>query len=451
MHETQTGLTGSIAQFACNYRQAPDEAITIAKRGVIDAIGVMLCARQEPVVNHVRQMALAGNPQGRARVLLSALHTQPAAAAMINATAAHAFAMDDVAWGCHPSAILMPSIFAQAEAIGATGADALRAWIVGYEVLAELASREPDPLHETGWHPSGLLMPVAVAAAICNLMELDTSTATHALGIAASMTGGMAVNFGTQTKAFHAGRIASSGITAVELARCGMTAATDALERENGFLRTISPAGKADIAGGIADTGGGLRLLTTQVNIKKYPLCYSTHRIVDAAASVAAKPGFSVDEIAGIAITAGRLQANMAHYHRPVTAMQAKYSVEFAAVSGLVAQAAGFAQLDPGFINSGLVQRLISISTIELDDSRGAEPGFCRADRVVVTLRSGQELDSGDFQYALGHAQDPLGSGQLRRKFMDCAVAGGVPADTASSLYDQLEALETVPELNFMV
>ena len=66
-----------------------------------------------------------------------------ATAALINGTAAHALDYDDVANQSHPSVVLVPAILAQAEALGASGADAIATYAAGYEVWAELVLREP--------------------------------------------------------------------------------------------------------------------------------------------------------------------------------------------------------------------------------------------------------------------------------------------------------------------
>ena len=58
---------------------------------------------------------------------------------------------------------------------------------------------------------------------------------------------GLAANFGSMAKPFHAGRAAQSGVLAARLAAAGMTAAPDALERPPGFLHAVSPHGDVDL------------------------------------------------------------------------------------------------------------------------------------------------------------------------------------------------------------
>ncbi|GAL03423.1 immune-responsive protein 1 [Photobacterium aphoticum] len=58
----------------------------------------------------------------------------------------------------------------------------------------------------------------AVIAA-AKVLKVDAHTLSHALAIAASMASGVRGNFGSQTKALHAGMAAFNGINALELAQ----------------------------------------------------------------------------------------------------------------------------------------------------------------------------------------------------------------------------------------
>jgi 2-methylcitrate dehydratase PrpD len=61
-------------------------------------------------------------------------------AAFANGTAAHALDYDDMCFVslAHPSAPLVPAAIATAEFSGASGLDALDAYVVGFEVEARL-------------------------------------------------------------------------------------------------------------------------------------------------------------------------------------------------------------------------------------------------------------------------------------------------------------------------
>lgn len=441
------GLTASIGEFVSRCDSVPHEAREIAARGLVDAFGCMLAAVNEPVVQALAQLARAHDPPAASStILLSARRTDPVGAATINASAAHALALDDVAWGCHPSAMLAPALLAEAQALGAGGAALLRAYVVGYEVLAELASREPDPWHLAGWHPSGLLGPIAVAAAIANLHGATPEQAAAALGIASSMSGGVVANFGTPTKAVHVGRAAAAGMTAWRLASAGIVAAADALEHPAGLLRAASPHGRFRHEGEALSPGHVPRILAVGISIKQYPVCYSTHRVVDAAADIGGATGFDAQQVDAIDVHIGQAQAWLARHERPASPPQAKYSVEFAVAAGLLARDAGYAQLTDQFVRSPAVQRLVGLTTRHLRDDRSGDDGvFAASDRVVVRMRDGRVFDSGEVAFARGNAQRPLDDDALRRKFIAAARRGG--RDDGAAVFDTLRAVDEITDL----
>jgi 2-methylcitrate dehydratase PrpD len=165
------GLTAALAAFASNQAQeVPADVAPVIRSGIIDSIGTMIAGRDEPVVKLVRaQLAERKSGAQEATVLLGPDKVYSADAALINGTAAHALDYDDVAIGGHPSTVLVPAIMAEAERLGATGAAVLRAYLIGYETWAELSTREPDPLHIKGWHPTAMYGAVGAAAAVANL------------------------------------------------------------------------------------------------------------------------------------------------------------------------------------------------------------------------------------------------------------------------------------------
>ena len=207
-----SGLTAALAHFVADpgIDVLSDDLLRLVKPGFIDSVATMLAGRDEPVVGVVRKFAAARRSAlQESRLLFGKDHISAADAALINATAAHALDYDDVALAGHPSAVLVPAILAAGEPLGVSGMTALRAYLVGYEVWAELLSREPSPYHVKGWHPTAVLGTVGAAAAVAHLHGLNVTQVTNALSIAASMASGLVANFGTMTKPLHAGRAAA--------------------------------------------------------------------------------------------------------------------------------------------------------------------------------------------------------------------------------------------------
>jgi len=444
-----TGLTERLARFTHDpgFSEAPESAGHIIRGGVIDTVGTMIAGRDEPVVRILRQQVAHRRSNAReSSVLLGVERAFAQDAALINGTAGHALDYDDVALAGHPSTVLVPALLAEGEAIGASGADLLRAYLVGYEVWAELIGREADSHHIKGWHPTAVFGTVGTAAAIAALRRLSIEACRNAIALSASMAGGLVANFGTMTKPLHAGRAASSAIEAVRLAMGGVTAAPDAIEHDAGFLKAVSPKGQVDLERPTDSLGQSLRILESGLSVKKYPICYATHRVIDAVIDLAREHDLRPDDVESVEANIGVAQASMLRNHTPVTGLEAKFSLEFAVASALVARSVGLAQLNDDFVNRPEVRAAMrKVETATVPTTCPIEPAFAFSDRVRIRVRDGQWLDSGEIRFARGNAKLPLREEELKAKFFDC-VAGAEYID-AESLYEQLAGLDAVQDV----
>jgi 2-methylcitrate dehydratase PrpD len=438
------GLTAQLGAFVAQpgLDRIPEEALRTVRSGFIDTVATMLAGRDEPVTklvgDHVRarRSALA-----EASLLLGDERAGAADAALVNGVAAHALDYDDVALAGHPSTVLVPAVIAEGEATDAPGRAAMRAYLVGYEVWAELIGRETDAHHTKGWHPTGVFGTVAAAAAVANLRGLDDEKARHALAIAASLAAGLTANFGTMTKPFHAGRAAANGIEAVRLAQAGMTAAPDAFEHAGGFLTALSPRGNVDRTRPASGLGKRLAILEQGLSIKKYPMCYATHRVIDGVLDLARANDVKPAAVEHVDATIGTAQAGMLRNHAPVTGLEAKFSLEFAVASALVAGKVGLSELTDEFVARPAVREAMGKVSIATTDTRCTfEPVFSFTDRVALKLKDGRTLDSGEIRFARGNAQLPLRDEELRAKFMDCLAT--VTHPDPGALFERLIGLD---------
>lgn len=445
-------LTQALAQYvlAPTFGGQESQACAVALTGIIDTFATMVAGQNEPVVGIVRQYLSAGGSQAAEAPAPSMQHMMGVAqAAFVNAVAGHALDYDDVSMSAHPSTVLVPAIWAEAHRLQASGADMLRAYVVGYEVWAELFSRETDQYHLKGWHPTGVFGAVGAAAALAylNRATLTPLQAAHALAIAASSASGLVANFGTMTKSWHAGRAASAGVDALRLAQLGMTAATDVFEHRAGLLTALSPLGKVDLARPVA-IGSAPRLLTWGLSIKRYPVCYFGHRVIDGVLQLKSQHGLQAAHVQRVVVTTGAASASTLRNHLPVTGLEAKFSMEFDVASALVAGEVGLAQLTDAFANQPHMQALIQKVQVQITESIcPIDPAFSYADSVRIVTEDGRVLDSGPIRFPKGHAMHPLSPQELRDKLIDCVAFGRLPCD-GTDLYDTLLALAQMPDVS---
>ena len=439
-------LTQAIGAFVAGltYDRIPAEAARIARMGFTDSIGTMIAGRVEDAPQILRR-TLGVGAGGEATLYFSDLRAPAPEAAWVNGTAGHALDYDDVGLRGHPSTVLVPAILAEGEALDASGEDMVTAYLAGYEAWAELAWREKGSQHIKGWHPTGILGAIGAAAACASLRKLDATRAAMAIALGASQSAGLMANFGTMTKPFHAGRAAHAGVMAARLAAAGFTAHLDALEHPQGFLSATSEHGEVDRTAEPAALGKDWRILTEGLSIKKYPTCYCTHRAIDGALRLFKDRPVKADEVREIRVAISDRFATILRNHRPTTGLEAKFSMEFAMASALVARRVGLPELTDGFVRrsdiQALIERVAITPTTEYDpDNSGGAP----FDQVTVTLDSGRAVEGPQVRRATGHAELPLSDDELYEKFQGCLEAGGA-RERASGLFDRLMGLEKTP------
>ena len=446
-----TGLTRALAERVAHAAQLrPDPALRrMVSMGFADTAGVILAGANEPV----SQAALAfasrhASGQGLSRALFGPVRLPARDAALVNATAGHALDYDDIGLMGHPSVVLVPPLLAEGERLGASGEALLRAYIVGFETWAELIRFDQDLYHVKGWHPTAVFGVVAAAAAVAALRGLDADTSQRALGIAASMAGGLIANFGSMTKPLHAGWAAAHAIDAVDWAALGVSAAPDVLEHPAGFLAALSPRGRLQLQALSPDWPATLRMSESGLGVKKYPMCFATHRIIDGLLDLLAAHRVLPQDVVEVQATVGQAQASMLRNHRPQTALEAKFSLEFAVAAPLVSGRLGLAELTDDYVRQPQVQSLferVQIRTVETVCP--IEPTLALSDRLRILTREGACLDSGEIFEARGFGATPVTTAELRAKFLDCAAHGGRSRARAKALFEQMMGLEHLPDV----
>ena len=441
-----TGLTADLGRFLANieYDQLPADALPLVRNGFTDTAGVIMVGITEPVVGIVRRTLVEAGSKREARACLSSMYVAAPDAALLGGTAAHALDYDDQSLSGHPSAVLVPALLAEGETLGSSGRDLVTAYVAGYEVWAELLSRDAN-YHRKGWHPTAVFGLIAAAAAAAVLHRLPAERAAAALAIAASHAGGLAANFGTMTKPYHAGRAARDGLVAARLAAAGMTAGRDTLEKPQGFLDAFSP-GSPDLESP-ARVGTEWYLLRQGMCIKRYPTCYFMHRSFDATVKLLAGRELGADDIAEIEVTMGRGQTTVLVNQRPQTGLEGKFSEQFAMAAAVILGRMGVDEVTDAVVQRADIQAFfpkVKLNAVDEYDTR--DPAHSPTESVRIRLTSGEVLDSGPVAVIRGHAYDPMSAGELWDKFAECTARTHTKPE-AQRLFGMLQTVEQLPSV----
>lgn len=426
----------------------PPEVAEVAVLGFTDAIGVMLAGAGEEAVRALARWAEEQGGAAQSRCVALTRRCPAAQAALINATAAHGLDYDDFAFSNHPSAVLVPTILAAADAHAAPipGSTLVRAYAIGYEIWCDAFTREADLYYDKGWHPTAVLGTLGAAAACCVVWGLDADRSRDALALAASNAGGIFENFGTMAKPYHGGRAAAVGVTAAAMARHGLRASATAIEGARGMLRAFSPQGRVDLQRP-APEPGHWQIARRRLNIKKYPVVGAAQRCIDAMLALRRAGAPDPADVERIVAHVSERHAAVMPYHLPQDALQAKFSLEYAVVGTLVHGAMGFDQLQDACVLAPQVQALMArVQTVTTDayepDWRDAAP----FDQVHLHLRDGTVRSTPPVRRATGHADTPLAPDEIRAKFLGCTRHAGLDDALARALHDDLQRLPTLDD-----
>ncbi|MYE45771.1 MAG: MmgE/PrpD family protein [Chloroflexi bacterium] len=398
----------------------PPEAITAAKRALLDTTGVALAGVPEDGPTIVRDMVSRHGP-GPVAIIGSAQRAQLLDAALATGTAAHALDYDDTTLPLHghPTAPLLPAVFALAEERGRSGAALLDAFVIGFEVEARLG-HAVDPSHYgLGWHATATAGTLGAAAAGARLIGLDAERTRHALGIALSLAGGSRANFGSMTKPLHVGNAARGGLQAVLLAERGFTATEESIGGPMGFLKLFAAEGE-DAPERLEALGESWGIVDPGINVKRYPCCYGTARAADCLFALIEQHDLRAEQIERIDVRVepGGLAALI--HPRPKDGLQGKFSMEYVLTAILLDGEVRLATFEDEAVLRPEAQRFLD----RIHTSEGATPpefaGAPKFAHVEVTLAGGGSLVHA-VDEAAGSADHPLSWDELADKYRDTA------------------------------
>ena len=312
----------------------PGEIRALAGQCMQDTVGVALAGADDALVGMLRAELEEAGGAPQAGVWGSALRLPAGAAALLNGTMAHALDYDDVnlAMPGHPSVAVLPAVLALGEARGASGAEVMAAFVVGYETACRIGrALAPGHYDVVGFHATGTVGAFGAAAGCAHLLGLDEEQTLHALGIAATQAAGLKSMFGTMCKPLHAGKAAQNGLLAAKLAARGFVARTDSLECIQGFAATHSPDFRPEAA--LAEPAGGWHI---RANLFKYhAACYLTHAGIEAARMLRERPGVTAERIAAITLRVDESTDRVCNIAAPRTGLEAKFSHRLTAAMAL--------------------------------------------------------------------------------------------------------------------
>jgi len=420
------------------------ELVQATGRALLDTYGCALAGRgEEASLLALRYARASGLPApGRAARAWATGEALPLEmAALCNGVAGHVLDYDDVTSPMrgHPSVALLPALLALAEATDAGGGDLVCAYVAGFELICKLSKAIAVRHYARGWHSTSSIGTLGAALACARLLRLDERRTTHAIGLAVAQAAGSRANFGTHAKSFQAGQAGAAGLRAALLAAEGFDAAPGILEDAFGYLDLY---GHGETLAPQIETIGAqpLELLTSGIEVKKYPLCYATHRALDGILDLRAERGLTLADVRAVHVRASAGALTPLIHARPQTGLEAKFSMQYAVTAALLDGHVRLASFTDEAVRRPQAQAFLASVTTD-DQTDG--PTFPRWTEIDLTLGSGAHITR-RVDLLRGSAQAPLSLDELRAKVRDCLAWGQARADVDRMVKGAL-SIHTIP------
>ena len=430
----------------------PPEAIDAAKAAITDCLGCALAGSREPLADVLCDYVtgLGGTPS--ATVIGRGFKTTSLEAALVNGALSHALDYDDVTFitKTHPSAHLIPGALPLAEEVGASGAELLLSYLLGFEVACAVGDAiSPAYFDDLGWHPTGPLGTIGAAATAASLLHLDPERTAMAISLAASQASGLRQNFGTMTKPFHAGAACRAGVNAAKLVQAGFTASGDALEGRFGFMRAFSGGSGYDPDRAAASLGSRCFMVESGIEIKKYPCCGSAHLALDATSQLLRQEAFGASDVDRIDVLVDFDPPRSLIHSRPTGGLEGKFSLQYCLAAEIIDGQIGLATFTDDQVMRGEAQELIPRIDMRRHPGFEGQTSWTEAhNRVEVHLKDGRVLTQRADRATIG-ALRGVTRDDVRVKFRDCAavVLNDAAAGEALAMMDNLENVGPVGPL----
>lgn len=433
------GMTAAVAAFAAGLpaRELPAAVRHEAKRALVNGFATALAGWDDPALRAAGAMFARFRAPGGCTVVGRAEPTDALHAASLNAMAVNVFDFDDTHLPTiiHPTAPVMPAVFAWAQTQPATGAAALAAFALGLEVQCRLGDAV-SPWHYTrGWHITATCGVFGAAVAAGALLGLDETRMRWALGNAAAQSSGLVETLGSMAKSVGVGNAASNGLRAALLAQHGVEGPAQPLEGPRGFLAVMGE--RAD-HGAVAD-GLGERWSMLRNTFKPYPCGVVLNPVIEACLALHHEDGLRTAQVAAVELVGHPLLRQRTDRPRPASGREAQVSAQHAVAVTLAHGRAGLDEFSDAAVGTPEGQALAGRLRFTDDERLGIETA-----EVRLTLHDGSTR-ARRTEAARGSLAVPLTDDALDAKLRELCRWGGSGCD-AGRLADTLWSLETAPD-----
>ncbi len=451
---TSAPVSSQLAEFtaALRFEDIPRDVVEQAKRHLLDCLGIALASSGFDFAQRTANALLGLAGEGPHPVIGYAMRLPLRDAVMLNGTLIHGLDFDDTHSDAvvHGSASAVPTALGMARQHGASGREALAAYILGIEASSRIGAAAQGAFHQLGFHPTGMVGAFGASLTAGRLAGATAAQMAAAQGIILSMAAGSLefLEDGSWTKRIHPGWAGVCGITATALARSGFKAPPAAYEGRFGLFRTyLGGKAPADLEARCTERLGELWEMRN-VALKPYPCCHFNHAIADATLALRRKYDLRPEMIRSMTALLSPGQYKIVCQPEetkkaPVNSYDAQFSIHYTMAASILHGRFTLDELDEQAIRDPRVLELCARAGYA-EDPHSRFPRYYSGEVVIETI-DGRTLRHRE-EFNRGSDGNPLSAADVEKKFRDNASRVFSPSRVQQVL-DLAMALDTAADV----
>jgi 2-methylcitrate dehydratase PrpD len=431
-------------------RALPEEVSEKAKQHILDTFAAMISGSGLVPGRAALEFARAYGGKQVATVVASNIVCGPVEAAFANGVLAHSDETDDSHGPSrsHPGVSTVPAGFAAGEQYAISGAQFVRAVILGYDIGTRVSMSLGGPSYQALTHRSthGTAACFCAGAAAACAASLNEEQMRLMLDYTAQQTSGIGAwsrDAAHMEKAFlFAGKPASVAVLAATLIRAGWSGVEDIFSGSDNFYEALAPRESGTIK---ADPSAlvdklGERYEITRTNIKKWTVGSPIQAPLDALAGFFKQRSFSADDVKKITVRIATDEANtVSNRDIPDICMEHMLAVMLLDKTVTFATVHDKARMkDPAVLRQRAKVEVLADPRIDARRPR-------REAIVELTFNDGSQLTQW-VRDVRGTAENPMTREEVVDKARDL-IAPVLGTAVTSTLIDKLLSLETLRDV----
>lgn len=312
-------------------------------------------------------------------------------AAAYHAALSHFWEVDDAhrRSTSHPGICVLSGLMALGQAQSLSSEDVASGIVTGVEAMLRIGSFLGAD-HYAINHTTATAGVFGAAVSACRAARLHANQTLWAMGHAGTQAAGLwqfLDDDAVDAKAFHPAIAVRNGLTAFDMARAGITAASRILEGERAMLRAWNLAGNNQEL-----LGPGGELMVHDITVKGWPVCGQMHSALDCADEIAQDAKLALNQIDQVTVRLPKAALKIANIRDPQSLTAAKFSSSFCIAAALLNRSPNFRNLNQTLLDDPEIRALEKKIDVNEDANFTSRFPAERPARVTVQTTSGEVL-----------------------------------------------------------